>query len=380
MTTSDAPAPQPVDETASEEIVDERRALWWRRRRWMIPLTLLLSLAVAVSGLFVHPPYIVMRAGPVYDTLGQMKDRQSGKDRPIIEVHGAPTYPTEGALDFTTVALYGTPGRELNLWDYVWAVLQGADITPTDKVYRPNTTQEQVRQQGRAQMSGAQDEARVVALRAVGKNVPERVRVAAVAQGGPAEGALKVDDVITSIDGTAVTDTSAVRDAVTKAAEGHQLRLEVERNGRATPVTVGTVVQEGRRMMGVTLATTFTFPVEVTINAGDIGGPSAGLMLALGIYDKLTPGALTGGRKIAGTGTLAVDGTVGPIGGIPHKMVGARESTGAEWFLAPQGNCQQVIGRIPDGLHVVKVGTFDEARHAVEEIAAGRGDKLATCG
>jgi Lon-like protease len=117
----------------------------------------------------------------------------------------------------------------------------------------------------------------------------------------------------------------------------------------------------------------------VTINAGEVGGPSAGTMFALAVYDTLTPGALTGGEDIAGTGTIDTAGTVGPIGGIRQKLVGARDG-GASWFLAPAANCSQVVGHVPDGLRVVRIGTFDEARAAVEAIAAKRADRLPSCG
>jgi PDZ domain-containing protein len=102
------------------------------------------------------------------------------------------------------------------------------------------------------------------------------------------------------------------------------------------------------------------------------------MMFSLAIFDKLTPGALTGGAKIAGTGTIASDGTVGPIGGIQQKLYGARDG-GARWFLAPSANCNEVVGHVPDGLSVVKVSTFAEARSAVEAIAAHKGDAQPRC-
>ena len=118
----------------------------------------------------------------------------------------------------------------------------------------------------------------------------------------------------------------------------------------------------------------------VTVNLGDVGGPSAGTMLALGIYDKLTPGALTGGERFAGTGTITADGVVGPIGGIRQKMYGAQRA-GAEWFLAPEANCDEVVGHIPAGLQVFAMTSLDDAIDIVQTVADG-GDtsKLATCG
>ncbi len=144
------------------------------------------------------------------------------------------------------------------------------------------------------------------------------------------------------------------------------------------PISRAITGTAGRTALGVLLGLDHDFPVTVTVSAGDVGGPSAGLMFALGIYDKLTPGALTGKHDIAGTGTIDEAGAVGPIGGIQQKLVGARES-GADSFLAPAGNCGQVRGHVPEGLQVYKVTSFADARAAVQGIASGRTATLARC-
>jgi len=152
----------------------------------------------------------------------------------------------------------------------------------------------------------------------------------------------------------------------------------VRRAGTDLVLRVKTANVSGNAVVGVVLRTGFVFPTKVSINAGDVGGPSAGMMFSLAVYDKLTPGPLTGGADIAGTGTIDSAGTVGPIGGIQQKLVGARRG-GAAWFLAPADNCNEVVGHVPDGLRVVKVATFTQARDAVEAIAAKRGASLPTC-
>ena len=155
--------------------------------------------------------------------------------------------------------------------------------------------------------------------------------------------------------------------------------MTVTRKGKEQTLEVPTVAgQGGRTALGVLLGLDHDFPAKVTIDAGAIGGPSAGLMFSLGIYDKLTPGPLAGGRQIAGTGTIDDEGVVGPIGGIRQKLAGAR-SDGAEYFLAPADNCDEVVGHVPDGLDVFKVGTFDEGRTAVEAIAQGQTGSLPRC-
>ena len=132
-------------------------------------------------------------------------------------------------------------------------------------------------------------------------------------------------------------------------------------------------------LIGIQPGATYDFPFDVTVNLGTVGGPSAGMMLALGTYDKLTPGALTGGERIAGTGTITADGEVGAIGGIRQKMYGAQEAD-ADWFLAPAANCNEVVGHVPGGLEVFAVTTLDDALEVVETVAAG-GDtsSLARC-
>ncbi|MEP7159671.1 MAG: PDZ domain-containing protein [Dermatophilaceae bacterium] len=343
-----------------------------RPYRQLITAVAVLTLVV-LAGMLVHPAYVVLRAGPAYNTLGELGGEK------ILQIKGATTYPTEGELTFTTVAVYGGPGRELTLWDYLVARAQpGSDIRPRAEYYPQDATRDQIDQQNQVQMATSQQEAVAIALRAAGHEVPEKVTVGQVTPGGPSDGRLKAGDVVVSVNGTPITRSDTLRGTISASAEGATVHLVVTRDGRQVPVQVGTTLSQGRRVIGVLLGTSFTFPFEVTIHATDVGGPSAGLMFALGVYDEITPGSLTGGQDIAGTGTIADDGSVGPIGGIEHKMVGARAS-GAAWFLAPADNCSEVPGRAPDGLRVVKVDTFDVAQHAVEEIAAGRGAALPTC-
>ncbi len=346
------------------------RASWQLSGRTRTRLLVCVAvLLVALAGLLYHPPYVILRAGPAIDTLGQT----DGHD--LVRISGLPTYPTTGALDFTTVAQYGGPGFEITTWDVLVATLDpGAQVLSRDELYPPDATREQVRDATAAQMAGSQHAAAAVALRAVGQ--PEQAVVASVLADGPAAGHLRPGDVVLGVDGTTVTTASDVARFV--QAGGDTVSLRVRRGGQATVVSVPTRVVEGRRMIGIGLEARFDDSITVTIDAGNVGGPSAGMMFALAVYDKITPGSLTGGQRIAGTGTVGIDGSVGRIGGIDHKMVGARDA-GISWFLAPAGDCAEVVGNVPDGLHVAKVATFDEARAAVEQIAAGRGAQLATC-
>jgi len=125
-----------------------------------------------------------------------------------------------------------------------------------------------------------------------------------------------------------------------------------------------------RPIVGLSLEERAKFDVTVEIGLKDVGGPSAGLMFALGIIDKLGRESLTGGRAIAGTGEITAEGVVGPIGGIPQKMLGARES-GATVFLVPADNCEEAKKARHDGLQLVKVGTLKEALDALKALREG---------
>lgn len=333
-------------------------------------------LVLMVVGSVVHLPYAVMSPGPTQDTLGT----SGAQNKPIIAISGLPTYPTDGALRFTTVRVEGGPGYPVDAWDILQAWVDPArDVFPVDDVFDPQVTQEQVAEANAVQMEGSQEEATAVALRAIGKQVPTHVAIAGITDSSKAKGLLKVGDRLVSIDGEPVTTTQALRDALQKKKPGESVSLTVTRGGKEVTVDVPTVEgQGGRTALGVLLGLDHDFPAKVTIDAGAIGGPSAGLMFSLGIYDKLTPGPLAGGHQVAGTGTIDDEGKVGPIGGIRQKLAGAR-SDGAAYFLAPADNCNEVVGHVPDGLDVFKVGTFDEARTAVEAIAKGQTGSLPRC-
>ncbi|WP_344057872.1 YlbL family protein [Terrabacter lapilli] len=333
-------------------------------------------LVVVVVGSLVHLPYAVMSPGPTENTLGASGD--GGK--PIISVSGLPTYPTDGALRFTTVRVEGGPGYPVDVWDVLRAWIDPArEVLPVDEVFDPQVTKEQVAEENAIQMEGSQEEATAVALRALGKKVPTHVAIAGITDGSKAKGLLAVGDRLQRIGDENVTDTQQVRDVLQRTKPGQPVTVTVTRQGKERTVQVPTITgQGGRTALGVILGLTHDFPAKVTIDAGAIGGPSAGLMFSLGIYDKLTPGALAGGNQIAGTGTIDDAGNVGPIGGIRQKLAGAR-ADGAQYFLAPARNCDEVVGHVPDGLTVVKVGTFAEARTAVEGIAKGQTGSLPHC-
>ncbi|HET8614767.1 MAG TPA: PDZ domain-containing protein [Actinomycetales bacterium] len=318
-------------------------------------------------------PYVVYSPGPATNVLGKVGGR------PLISISGHDTYPTAGTLDMTTVEIFGGPGRRLSFLEVAQAwVSPTRAVVPEAQVYPPGQTQQQVENETAAEMTDSQQEATAAGLRELGLTVPETITVAEVQKGAPVASVIKVGDVITGLNGVPATDSAGLRKAITSLEPDTQVTVQVRRDGRALDLQTTTTSSDGRTVLGVGLDPKFQFPVDVSFGTKDVGGPSAGMMFALGIYDKLTPGALTGGARVAGTGTIDSNGDVGPIGGIQQKLVGARDA-GADWFLAPADNCDEVVGHVPDGLRVVRTSSLHQSRLAVEAIAAGRGDTLTGC-
>ena len=366
------PQPDAMTTPPPETTPPARTGISRRTAGWLVGVFLVLLLGALAS--LVHLPYAILKPGPAFNTLGRATD---GRDLISVKDHG--TYPTDGALDFTTVSVYGGPGNPVNVWDVLFGWLDPSSaVLPEELIFPKGQTSKQIETQNLADMTDSQQVAVAVALRNLGLTVPQVVGVAQVQPGSPAAKLLRPGDKLVSVDGVKVGDGNAIRAAIQKHKPGETVLLTVRRGGELLTLDVPTRASGGRTVLGIILQTTFDLPVDVVIDAGNVGGPSAGLMFSLGVYDKLSPGALTGGQQIAGTGTLAPDGTVGPIGGIDQKMVGARRD-GARYFLAPADNCDEVVGHVPDGLLVVKVATWTQARDAVESIAARQTADLPRC-
>jgi len=320
--------------------------------------------------------YAVLNPGPVLNTLG--KDVNGKK---LIVISGHATYPTSGQLDLTTVSVVGGPDRPITLVQVIKGWLdRTAAVVPEEQVFAPGVTQQQSEAENKAEMVTSQESATAAALSTLGIKVPTTLTVAGVDESAPAKGVLKADDVIQAVNGQTITDLKKLRAVLQDTKAGDDVTVQVRRKSGTETLKVATLASDtdGHTVLGVYINPVFKFPFTVKIQIEDIGGPSAGTMFALGIIDTLTPGDLTGGKKIAGTGTIDVDGVVGPIGGIRQKLVGARNA-GARYFLAPADNCSEVVKHIPDGLTVVKVATLNSARDAVTAIAAGKAADLPGC-
>ncbi|WP_432490792.1 YlbL family protein [Kineococcus gypseus] len=357
--------------------------------------------AVALLALVgvLDAPYVLLSPGPSIDVLsppgdaddtgdaddaddtGGAGDAGGGGDGALVQVSGAPTYPTRGRLDLTTVSLRGGPGLEVSLGEVLLAWRDPrVSVVPRSLYFAPTTTREEADALSAAEMTGSQEAATVAALRELGVPVPSTTtrRVQEVDPDAPAAAVLRPGDVITAVDGRDVGDFAALRAAVGALEPGAPVRLGVRRGEEDVEVATRTYAPAGETLLGVVPDVEHDIPYDVDIAIDDVGGPSAGTVFALALVDLLTPGAMTGGEHVAGTGSISADGTVGTIGGLRQKVAGARRE-GARWFLAPAAECPEVAGGTPAGITVVPVRTLHEARTAVEAIGAGRGEELSTC-
>ncbi|MFD7404902.1 PDZ domain-containing protein [Streptomyces sp. NPDC059866] len=359
-----------------------------RRTATMLASTLML-IALLCAGVLIPVPYSEMSPGPTVNTLGD----HDGE--PVLQISGRKTYPTSGNLNMTTVRVTSADYR-MNLVEAVYGWLAHDNkVVPHDTLYPDGKTEEQSTQENAEEFSQSQESAKVAALKELDVPVKSWVIVSTVVKDSPAEGRLHAGDVIKAVDSTTVKAPADVAELVTRHKPGEDVVFTIvpakeqaaaeKENRTATKtekVTITTTTSddtgEKRAIVGISAGTDHTFPFTIDIKLADVGGPSAGLMFALGIYDKLTPGSLTGGSFVAGTGTIDDEGEVGPIGGIEMKTVGAR-SKGAQYFLTPADNCASAAKDTPSGLTLVKVNTIDDALDALEDIRSGDTADLPKC-
>jgi PDZ domain-containing protein len=324
-------------------------------------------LAALVVAAVVSVPYVALTPGPTLNTLG----KPDGKA--IIQIVGHRTYPTTGNLNLVTVSYTGGPGTDFNIFSALRAWLTPDDaVVPASEIYSSGQTQQQVVQQDTQQMLGSQEDATAAALCYLNISFKTVDSVAATVKGTPAYGVLRPGDVITAVGGQQVNCRHDVVTMIRNRKPGAPVTVTIDRNGVTKTITLVTKDVSGQAVVGIELGSPkYVFPFTVKIDLPDIGGPSAGLMFALGIIDKLTPTSLTDGRFIAGTGEISPTGSVEPIGGIQQKMAGAR-AAGATIFLTPAANCPDTAGAVPSGLRLLKVSTLAGAITELRAVEQGR--------
>ncbi|MCL2803070.1 MAG: PDZ domain-containing protein [Micrococcales bacterium] len=345
-----------------------------RRRRRLAPRiwTMLVSggAAVVLCGvMFALPvPYVLETPGPAIDTLGS----QDGVE--LVQVDQARSHPSEGQLLLTTVGAFGSDPGSLSLLQMVRGYFDPTNsLVPHDLMFPRGQTSEQRSQETADQMVSSQEKSTLAALEYLGYEV---LPVVKDLRDSAAKGLLEPEDTITSINGR---DLKAYGDLIARLDElepGDEVTIGYNRGEQAGEVSFKTVDIGGQARLGIAVG--FAAPVEVEFGLTDVGGPSAGSMFALAIIDKLGEEDLTGGQIIAGTGTIEPDGTIGQIGGVRQKMVGA-DRAGAVAFLVPISNCVDVAGHSPPGLQIIAVENLDQAVASLLALRDGKGDSLPSC-
>ncbi|WP_080796104.1 YlbL family protein [Corynebacterium pacaense] len=313
-------------------------------------------------------PFAAEGPGPTFNTLGEVDGT------PVVEVEGAETHDVQGNLNMTTVSVRTnmTLSQAISRW-----LFTGDTMVPIEQIFPPGQSVEDVQQSNELAFSSSEASATIAAMNYLG--LPVEVEVLGIVEGSAATGHLEEGDRIEAVDGTVVKTPGAIQERIRAKAPGDEVSVDYLRNGQpgSTRIVLGAHPDDKNlALLGVTMTSVGSSGVEVNYNLEDVGGPSAGLMFSLAVVDKLTADQINGGRFVAGTGTIAEDGTVGPIGGIAHK-VRAAEDAGAEVFLAPADNCAEAVGSNPD-LTVLKVNTLSDAISGMA--AYNNGGEYQTCG
>ena len=350
VTTAPAPAPPPRERGLT-------------RRTWTLIVSFLVVAILGTAGGFAQVPYVALGPGPTYDVLGKVKDTD------VVSIDGQNTFPTQGTLRMTTVSLT----NDLSLFGALGLWLSGRyALAPKEDFIKPGQTEEDVQRDNEQAFSESQTSAVVAALNYLG--YPGKVIANQITKGSPAENVIPLGARIISVNGKQVQSAADVSGALENTKPGDRIEVAFEQDGtsKSTQLTLGTR-EDGRPagFIGISPVDRADVPFKIKISLSDVGGPSAGLIFALAIVDKLTPGELNGGKAIAGTGEITGDGAVKPIGGIAFKMVAAKEA-GATAFLVPADNCQDAKQQAPSDLKLIKVENLKDAVSSLEALNAGK--------
>lgn len=342
------------------------------RYRWSFPAKLFFFL-LAVATLAAPIPYVFFKPG--------VPDNVTGS---LIEIKDAKSYEANGKLYITSILVTNPNSPVFGAETlYNWA-LGPHVVLPREVVYPPAVEGRVIERDSRAEMAGSKVTATAAALSFLGYQFEEIYFVSRILEYSDAKGKLEPGDRILLVDGDKINEIEEIRGAYSDKKIGDVIDIEVERviNGESRNVleSVRLVSNQelgadpNRPAIGILVGTTAKFPVDIDFNIRGVGGPSAGLIFAVGVVEKLTPEDLLRGRQIAGTGSIDPNGRVGAIGGIEEKMIGASRK-GATIFLAPRENCPD-IKHVPKGLKVIPVSTLSEA---IAALRAPDGFRFPTC-
>ncbi len=356
------------------------------RKKSLIALlaSMAVTLALVIATLILPVPFVKMAPGPTFNVIGDLDGQE------IISISGTTTYPTSGALDMTTVRESGGPRGGLTFFDAVSSWFNPDDaVIPRELIYPDDISGEEIKLRNAALFSTSESDAVAAALTFLNLPISTEIVATAIVAEAPADGVFQARDEIVAVDGEPVKTPSDVVEAVQSQPVGTTFEFDIRRateneTDQSIEIKDMTVevtsapnpTDQEKPFIGISVGELYSAEFDIDFTLQDVGGPSAGLIFATGIVDKLTPANLTGGGSVAGTGTISPDGEIGPIGGIRQKLAGARND-GAELFLMPRQHCAEAKGYIPEGLTVVPVSKLTEA---IDQLTAWvQGDPLDSC-
>ncbi|RNL85451.1 YlbL family protein [Halostreptopolyspora alba] len=336
------------------------------RRATTLIVAVMLLVGLTVGARFLPVPYLVASPGLALNTIGEVEGDQ------VIQIEGEESYEHDGELAMVTVQYAGGPGTRMDMLTVLSAWLSpNESVLPEEALFPPDRSLEEITESQDMQMDDSQTAATAAALTELGIDYETRSVVMGVGEDMPASGELAEDDVITEVDGEPVAGKDETVELVADRDPGDPVELTVLRDGATEHVELTTTDDNGTAIIGIMVGNDMEFPFDVEIAVGEVGGPSAGMMFALGIMDRLSEESLTDGHTIAGSGTIEPNGTVGGVSGVEQKVVSAAEE-GAEYFFVAEESCGQAQ-RSPasDEVDVVKIGELGDAVDALESIRNG---------
>lgn len=334
-----------------------------RWRRWALAVFVAIAVIAGVVGSIVHTDYVALRPGSLNST------------EELITAENVTVYPSDGEILFTTVNV----GR-LRFWEWLYAEWfeSDTDIVDADLVFQGRSRDEK-RADDLERMEVSKSVAALVALTVLGYEVfdEDGALIVEVVEGAPADGVLERGDVVVAVGGEPVASADDLQLALGRQQPGDTVELAVERDGSVTDLAVvlGDHPDRDGPFLGVqpdTRVIESDLPFSIDIDSGGVGGPSAGLAFTLAILDALTEGELTGGERVAVTGTIDLGGCVGPVGGVAQKAVTARRR-GAEVFLVPASQADEAREAAGE-LTIVPVAGLDDALEALADLGGNVDD------
>jgi PDZ domain-containing protein len=318
-------------------------------------------------------PYVFFKPGVPNNVMGS-----------LIEINDAKSYGSNGKLYITSILVTSPDAPVLGAETlYNWAIGPHV-VLPREMIYPPAIPGQRIERDSRDEMTGSKITATAAALQYLGYKIEKIYFISQIREYSKAGGILQPGDRIISVDGSVIENIEEIRSSYSDRNIGDIIEIKIERQvddeieiltERIELVGNGEPGGDNQKpAIGVLVGTSAKFPIDIDFNIRGVGGPSAGMIFAIGIVEKMTPEDLLRGRKIAGTGAITADGNVQGIGGIEEKMIGAARK-GATLFLAPRENCPD-IKNVPDNLKVIPVSTLSEA---IAALRAPDNFKFPTC-